>query len=137
MRLTSLLESRFLRFLLAGGIAALVNLVSRYLLSTTLSFRWAVLLAYLIGMAVAWVLMRLFVFDASQRHWGSELARFTIVNVVSASLVWTVSVTLAEIAFPDWGYHFHPLETAHFIGVLLPAITSYIGHKHFSFAKSP
>lgn len=129
-------ESRFARFVLTGGCAAGVNVVSRYFLSEVMSFGWAVIVAYLFGMTTAWILSRLFVFEASGRHWSAEFMRFGIVNVFAAAQVWIVSVGLAEWVFPRIGYGFHPEETAHVIGVILPVFTSYLGHKHFSFTKA-
>lgn len=127
-------QFQFLRFLLTGGIAAGVNLASRYLLMAWLDFRWAVLVAYLFGMVTAWLLARRFVFAASGRSRGDELLRFGLVNVVAAAQVWLISVGLAEYLFPAIGFGFHPEEVAHGIGVVIPVFTSYLGHRHFSFA---
>ena len=130
----NLMQSRFARFVLTGGCAAAVNLLSRYFLSELMPFRSAVVVAYLFGMVTAWVLSRLFVFEATGRHWSAELLRFGIVNMVSATQVWIISVGLAEWLFPRIGYSFHLEETAHLIGVMLPVFTSYAGHRYFSFA---
>ena len=130
----NLLANRFARFLITGGIAAAVNVVSRYFLSMTMEYRWAVIVAYLCGMTTAWMLSRLFVFEATGRSRGDEYMRFGIVNIVAAAQVWVVSVGLAEYAFPALGFAWHPAEVAHVIGVIIPVFTSYLGHKHFSFA---
>lgn len=128
------LAHRFARFLASGGIAAGVNVVSRYFLSMALEYRWAVIVAYLCGMTTAWILSRLFVFEETGRSRAAEYFRFGIVNVVAAAQVWVVSVGLAEYGFPKVGFTWHPEDVAHVIGVVIPAFTSYIGHKHFSFA---
>ncbi len=125
---------RFARFLITGGIAAGVNVVSRYFFSMALDYRWAVIAAYLCGMTTAWVLSRLFVFEETGRSRGAEYVRFGLVNVVAAAQVWVVSVVLAEYVFPRMGFGWHPEEVAHVIGVIIPVFTSYLGHKHFSFA---
>lgn len=130
----TLLAHRFARFLITGGIAAGMNVVSRYFLSMTMEYRLAVIVAYLCGMAVAWGLARLFVFEDSGRNRSAEFARFGLVNLVAAAQVWLVSVGLAEFAFPAMGFSWHPYEVAHLIGVVIPVFTSYLGHKHFSFA---
>jgi putative flippase GtrA len=129
-----LLDHRFARFLLTGGIAAGVNVVSRYILSMVLDYRWAVIAAYLCGMTTAWVLSRLFVFEETGRGRTAEYVRFGLVNVVAAAQVWVVSVGLAEYVFPAVGFTWHPEDVAHVIGVIIPVFTSYLGHKHFSFA---
>lgn len=136
MRLRQVWNHRFARFLLTGGLAALVNIGSRFWFSTAMSYGWAVLAAYLCGMTTAWVLARLFVFEPSGAHWMREYSRFALVNVVAAAQVWAISVGLAEHVFPAAGFTFHPEAVAHVIGVIVPVFTSYLGHKHFSFAAA-
>lgn len=130
-----LLEKPFVRFLLTGGIAAGVNVTSRFFFSMAMDFRWAVIAAYLCGMATAWILSRLFVFGASGRSAWEEFARFGVVNIFAAAQVWLVSVGLAEYAFPAINFTWRPEDAAHLIGVVIPVFTSYLGHKHFSFAR--
>ncbi len=123
----------FVRFLLAGGVAAAVNIGSRLLLSLLLPFEWAIVVAYLIGMTTAYVLTRLFVFETT----GStvrEYLRFGLVNVVALVQVWLVTIGLADWIFPALGFAWHPELVAHTIGVLSPVVVSYYGHKLFSFA---
>lgn len=130
-------ESRRLaRFLMNGGIALSVNLVSRFLLSFFLPFQVAVILAYAIGMAVAFTLFRLFVFDAQAGSTKAQFARFAIVNLVAVIQVWIISVALAEHIFPALQMTWHPYDLAHFIGALVPVFSSYLGHKHFSFSQA-
>ncbi|HID48267.1 MAG TPA: GtrA family protein, partial [Chromatiales bacterium] len=50
-----MLQNRFQRFLLVGGVAALVNFLARIALNQAMSFRWAVFVAYLIGMLTAYL----------------------------------------------------------------------------------
>lgn len=128
-------RARFIRFVLTGGVAAIVNLVSRYLLNFVMSFAIAVAVAYLFGMVTAYALGRLFVFERSGRSMADELWRFTLVNVFAAAQVWVISVGLGEYAFPASGFRWHPLDVAHLIGVSVPVFTSYLGHRHFSFAR--
>ena len=128
-------RARFFRFLLTGGFAAVVNLVSRYLLNFVMSFGYAVALAYLVGMVTAYTLGRLFVFEPSGRAVADEFWRFTLVNAVAAVQVWIISVGLGEYLFPAIGFETYHLLVAHAIGVSVPVLTSYLGHRHFSFAK--
>jgi len=130
------MNSLFFRFLLTGGFAALVNLATRYALNLAMPFEAAVVAAYLIGMATAYIFSRLFVFDGSGRSVGSEFSRFAIVNAFALILVWLISVGLARTVFPALGLRWYADDIAHFIGVLAPAVTSYLGHKHFTFATA-
>ena len=122
----------FLRFLLTGGFAAAVNIGSRALFSLVMPFEAAVVVAYLVGMATAFVLARLFVFAPSGGG-VRGFARFALVNLVALVQVWLVSVGLANWLFPAVGYIFHAELVAHTIGVLSPVVTSYYGHKLFTF----
>ena len=86
------MNSEFVRFLLTGGLAAAVNIISRWFLSTVMSFEAAVVVAYLIGMITAFSLARQYVFERSKRHVRSEAARFVLVNLAALLQVWIVSV---------------------------------------------
>ena len=126
---------KFMRFLLTGGVAALVNVISRYLLTPVVGFEISVVIAYMIGMVVAYILFRKLVFGRSQRSIASESYRFVIVNIVALCLVWIVSVGLARGIFPAVGWTWHAEDIAHLIGVCVPAISSYIGHSKYTFRK--
>lgn len=129
-----LLAHQFLRFLIVGGLAAAVNIGSRFAFSTAMSYGWAVLAAYLCGMVTAWALSRAFVFERSGAGWRRELLRFGLVNLVAAAQVWLIALALKDFVFPALGFAWHPEAVAHVIGVAVPVFTSYLGHKHFSFA---
>jgi len=129
-------RTRFARFLLTGVVAAAVNLISRYLLNSWMSFATAVAAAFPFGMVTAYTLGRLFVFERSGRSVADEFWRFTVVNLFAAAQVWIISVGLGEHVFPASGFRWHPLDVAHLIGVAVPVVTSYFGHRHFSFART-
>ena len=131
----TLVQSEFARFLLVGGIAAAVNFISRIAFSEWVSFRVAIILAYLIGMLTAYILSRTIVFEPSGKHPGNELFYFSLVNLFAVIQVWLISVGLAEYMFPYLEITFYPEEIAHLGGLSVPVITSYLGHKYFSFAK--
>lgn len=125
----------FLRFLAAGGFAALVNLVSRYLLTPVIGFKLSIAVAYLFGMVVAFILFRTLVFARSGASVAAESYRFVIVNLIALTLVWIISVALASVAFPAIGFTWHAEDVAHFIGTCIPAATSFIGHSVYTFRK--
>lgn len=125
---------RFVLFVLAGGIAALVNIASRIVLSLAIPYEVAIVLAYLCGMTTAYTLNKLFVFMPSGRSVAHEYVRFATVNLVALAQVWIVSVGLARLVFPAMGFTWYAETIAHVIGVAAPVYTSYLGHKHFSFA---
>lgn len=121
-------------FLVAGGVAAGVNILSRILLNWMMPYEAAIVVAYLIGMTVAYLLNRAFVFEASGRGATNEYLRFALINLLAVAQVWIVSVGLARLIFPAVGFAWHADTVAHVIGVMVPIFTSYLGHKHFTFA---
>lgn len=130
-----MLSRQFSKFVLVGGLAAGVNFISRIFFSNSMSYRWAVFWAYLVGMLTAYLLQRIFVFGASDHHPLREIVYFTLVNVAAVLQVWLISVGLAEYFFPYIGLAWFPEELAHAIGISIPALTSYYGHKYLSFKK--
>ena len=124
---------QFLRFLLVGGTAAFVNIVSRVIISQFIRFEIAVVVAYLVGMTVAFVLSRMLVFKATSRSVWDEYSRFFLVNLVALAQVWLVSVGLSNWLFPAVGWTFHAELIAHTIAVGSPVFTSYYAHKLFTF----
>lgn len=128
---------QFLLFAGAGGIAALANIGARLLLSLALRYELAVALAYLVGVTVAFVLNRRYVFTHAPGSARAQYGRFALVNVVAFVQVWLVSVGLARFVFPTLGFAWHAETVAHVVGVLSPVATSFLLHKHFSFAGAP
>jgi putative flippase GtrA len=127
-------RKRFALFLFAGGTAALANIVSRIAFNWLMPYEIAIVVAYLCGMTTAYLLNRRFVFASSGRGVASEYMRFALVNLAAVAQVWIVSVGLARLVFPAIGFAWHAETVAHIIGVAIPVFTSYLGHKHFSFA---
>ena len=124
---------RFPLFLVAGGIAALANIGSRWLLNQVIPYVPSIVLAYLVGMVTAFVLNRAFVFKRAENPLHSQVMWFTIVNIAALLQTLVVSVVLADWVFPAIGFRFHAETVAHVIGVVVPVFTSYIGHKRFTF----
>lgn len=127
---------RFASFVITGGLAALVNLVSRWLLSHVLLYEVAVSFAYLVGMTTAFVLARRFVFARGEGTWLAQYGRFALVNAFSFLMVLGVSAGLLRLVLPALGWTWHPEEIAHFAGVVSPIVLSYLAHKHYSFGRS-
>ncbi|MEP9378944.1 GtrA family protein [Aquabacter sp. CN5-332] len=127
------MSRQFVLFVAIGGFAAGVNLVTRILLNFFMDFELAVVVAYPVGMTVAFLLNRRYVFDAEGGHAGGQYARFFLVNLVALAQIWVVSVGLALWLFPAIGFTWNADTVAHGIGLASPIVTSYLAHKHFSF----
>lgn len=125
----------FATFLVSGGIGALVNIFCRLALNQIMPFSVAVALSYPAGMITAFVLMKFLVFDPRDRSVIYEFTRFALVNVVSFTQVWCVSMLLAAIVFPAAGFTWHAETVAHITGVVSPAVTSYLLHSAYTFGK--
>lgn len=125
----------FITFVLAGGVAAGVNWGSNLLLNRLMPLEVSVVIAYVIGMTTAYVLSRAFVFAASGRSTHEEYTRFVIVNLFAVVQVWVVTIVLARVLLPALEWTFHPEAVSHLVGVASPIVTSYLGHKYFTFAR--
>ena len=131
--LTAVITPQFLRFLVAGGIAAVSNYGSRFIYNQWTSYEIAIILAYLTGMIVAFVLMRGHVFNANKKALAPQLVNFVLINVLAVLQTLLISVILAYWVLPAMGLTEHAEALAHLVGVLVPVVTSYIGHKYLTF----
>ena len=123
----------FILFLITGGLAALINIASRIGFSTVVRFELAVLLAYGVGMLTAYLLARRFVFVDSRTSIRRSFAAFALVNLFAVLQTWLVSMGLRNWLLPLLGIVFFRDLLAHGIGVAVPVVSSYFGHKHISF----
>lgn len=127
---------QFALFVAAGGTAALVNFGSRIALSRFMPYVPAIVVAYCIGMATAFLLNRAFVFAGATNPMREQVAWFVLVNAVAVAQTVLISLFFARVVFPWVGMGFHPDTLAHAVGVVAPVFTSYLGHKRLSF-KGP
>lgn len=124
---------QLVKFILAGGTAAAANFGSRILLSLWLPYEAAIVVAYLIGMLTAFVLNRAFVFTQVENSLRSQASWFIAINLAAVLQTLLISLLLARVLFPALGMEFHPETLAHAVGVAVPVITSYLGHRRFTF----
>lgn len=127
---------QFALFVLTGGLAAVVNIVSRIGFSQVLRFEIAVLAAYAIGMVTAYVLARRFVFLRTRQSLRRSFAAFALVNLVAVLQTWLVSMGLRSALLPWIGAAAFVDLIAHSFGVVVPVFTSFFGHKYLSFRDS-
>lgn len=126
-------KRQFILFLITGGIAALVNVASRIGLSQVLDFELAILAAYGIGMIMAYVLARRFVFLNSKQSVKKSFAAFALINLAAVLQTWLVSIGVRNWLLPVLGTAALVDLISHSFGVITPVITSFFGHKYVSF----
>ena len=129
-----MISRRFAGFLVASGIAAGVNFASRFAFDVFAPYAVAIVLAYGVVMATAFVLNRRFVFTDAGRPLHHQAGWFVAVNVAAVLQTLAVSLLLARWVLPAIGWTWEPEAVAHAVGIAVPAVTSYFGHRHLSFA---
>lgn len=131
-----MIERRFILFIVASGLAAIANFGSRIALNHLMPYVPSIILAYLVGMATAFLLNRTYVFTDAAKPLASQVMWFVAVNALALLQTLVVSLLFSHYVFPWMGLTFHPETLAHALGVIAPAVVSYFGHKHFTFRKS-
>lgn len=120
-------------FLITGGTAASINFGTRIFYNNWLSFSTAVVLAYVTGMATAYILAKFFIFTESTQSAHRSALLFVLVNAVAIVQTWIISMALAYYVLPALNIKSFVPEIAHAVGVVVPVFTSYLGRKRWSF----
>lgn len=128
----------FVRFLATGSIAALANLAAVWAFQLVAPYPLAVLLGYLVGMLLAFILFQRLMFNTpglilTRPILARRILRFTLVNLLGMALAWGVSVSLFYLILPAIHWTFIPDRIANLIGVAIPAFSSYFGHKFWTY----
>ena len=127
---------QFVQFIMGGGVAAGANITARYWLNQYLDYELSIVLAYGVGMLTAFLIFKFLVFKARHTHRTlKESLWFIVINLLALAQTFIVSVGLADYIFPWVHFTFYPYSVAHVIGVGIPVITSYVGHKHLTFGE--
>jgi len=126
------LSKQFLGFAAVGGVAALLHWAARLLLSVWLSFPVAILLAYAVGLGVAFILNRAFVFPKSTKPMRRQARDFLLVNLAFLPVVLGTAMGL-EAVFREYRFTAHPQAIAHGIAVMVPALATFLIYKFFAF----
>jgi putative flippase GtrA len=127
------LSRQFGRFLLAGGLAALVNWISRFAFNLVMSYAAAIVAAFAVGMTVAFVLNKRFVFPYSQRPVAAEVSFFILFNVAAFPITWVTAYVLGEWFLPGLMPRQFALALGHACGVAVPALLNFVLHKFITF----
>jgi energy-coupling factor transport system substrate-specific component len=125
------------RFLVAGGIAALVNWLVRFPIELAVPYFAALLLATSMGMACGFVLYRSWVFPGSTRSLAGQIRDFILVNLTGQAIMLAIATIARQLLL---AVQVGPLiagAAAHTLGIAVGAIVNYLGHRHLTFTTAP
>jgi len=126
-------SGQFVRFLAVGGIALVFHWLSRFAFNVFVPYAWAIVLAYLVGIAVAFTLNKCYVFPYSRRALNFEMSVFFLVNIAAFPVVWAVAYLLGEWLLVDYLPRQMALAIAHGFAITLPVFVNYALHKLITF----
>lgn len=121
------------KFIIVGGISALLNWSSRFIFSIWLTYELSIILSFFVGLISGFILMKIFVFHKSGKPFFQQAIYFLGVNMFALVLTLIISVFLARTLFPAIGFREGAEAVAHLIGISAPIVTSYFGHKYLTF----
>jgi len=134
----SLLSDLRVRFLLAGGSAALLNWLVRFPFGLFLPYTTALIAAQAVGMAYGFIIYRNWAFRSSgERSVVAELRDFLAVNAAGAVVTIALAVA-AKAGLLLLGVPATIAEgVAHAGGIAAGAVVNFLGHKHMTFRDRP
>jgi putative flippase GtrA len=133
--LDQFISAQFLRFLIAGGIAAAVNFSVGYSLSGLLPFHGDIVAGHLSGMIVAFILFGRDVFEQTQGDQFRKVVLFTAVNGIALAQTYLVYYVLVHYFFIYIESIPHTDLIARAVAIITPIFTSFLGHKYFTFRQ--
>ena len=126
----------FVKFLAAGGLAALANFAARIAVQPLVGFKAALVVAFFVGLTVAFVLNRAFVFPASGKPLRQEMTWFLVFNLIAFPIIIGGSVLLRDYVFS----HVLPARlaeaAAHGVAIMIPVVFNFAAHQLVTFARS-
>lgn len=125
---------QFAGFLLVGGLAALLHWLTRVLLSVFMPYSWAVALAYVVGMSVAFALNSRYVFPTSDKPVAKQARDFVAINLAFFPVVWVTAIGLNGL-LPGFGIVHYAEEVAHALAISLPMLATFLLYKFYAFRE--
>ena len=86
-------------------------------------------------MITGFILFKILVFKPSKHHTAEEVSFFILINIVAVAQTWIVSMVLYHFVLPCLNTTSYAEAIAHFVGIAVPTLTSYAGHKHLTFKQ--
>ncbi|MEE7505045.1 GtrA family protein [Methylobacterium sp. C33D] len=123
---------RRVRFLFAGGFAAGVSWLARFLFSTVMPYAAAVAAATATGMVIGFIAYRSLVFPDSRRPLLAQLCGFLVVNLIGGAVTVAVATFTCDQILSPLGLG-AAAPASHAIGIAAGAVANYLGHKSITF----
>ena len=127
------LGKQFFLFIIAGGTSAIINLLSRIVLSIFLSFEFSILISYLIGMIIAFLLFKKFVFVNTKKSNKNSLAAYSLINLISVIQTFFISTLMRNWLITILDNLTITELISHLTGLGILTFTSFLGHKYITF----
>jgi energy-coupling factor transport system substrate-specific component len=124
------------RFLVAGGIAALVNWLVRFPVELVLPFFAALVVATCVGMTCGFLLYRAWVFPGSTRPLSGQIRDFVIVNLTGQATMLGVAALARQLLIWAGVEVIVAGASAHALGIAVGAVVNYLGHRHVTFTAA-
>jgi putative flippase GtrA len=124
------------RFLVAGGIAALVNWLVRFPVELVLPYFAALLVATCVGMTCGFLLYRAWVFPGSTRPLVGQVRDFILVNLTGQATMLGVAALTRQLLISLEVGTLVAGASAHALGIAIGAVVNYLGHRHVTFTAT-
>ncbi len=131
--ISAFFSRQFILFLVTSGVSAIANFSSRILFNHWLDYSQSIILAYAVGIVIAFFLARIFVFTDTAQNIRHSAFVFILVNMIGMFQTWAISMLCVLHVLPSVGVTVWVPEISHFVGLASLAFTSFLGHKYFSF----
>ena len=129
------LSTQFVRYLICGSVSSLVHIIARWILNQYMDFGWAVFLSYFVGMPVALILYRTFVFQGRDGNVARQFALFSLTYFGFLPLTWFLSV-VSEPTLQTFMPAVYAQLLAHMSGVIGPVVLNFAYNKFVTFGET-
>ncbi len=126
------LSRQFLGFVGVGLGAAAANWLARIAAGQWLSFDASLLVAYAVGMAMAFTLNLLFVFPGGEKPVVQQALHFVAVNLAFLPVVFGAAVAFEQV-LRRYGVQRFTESIAHALALAIPMFASFLIYKFFTF----
>ena len=124
----------YLLFIVSGGVSVIFNLMTRMLLNCIFPFEFSVAVSYIVGVLVAFVMMKTFVFKKSNGTTKQQFLKFTLVNCYGfLQTIFLSHIFLRILNRLEVSFIIQNEFIAHFVALGCLAISSFILHFYFTF----